>query len=363
LDAKVLGGKTSLGMLYENRSLERTWPDFAQTNKTDLSDHVIQAVGRVEWNADRSRTALGLGALGATEAGQVQPTVSIDGERRLQPGKDGWRVFGNAAWRADWDAPLVGSAYDPVLRSGASLKAGAGFSQGRFSVNAHGFGRYYPNPALPVPQAFAHYLEQVDPEFAWVSGVSTTAEWRTLHHFALGANITSAYGEYELPESSLPWTANSRLDMVSHLRVYPRSDSMLSVVLTHRAAWHRPLYAWHVNLSRTSEGEKIAGTRSVYDAGESTNLYRTDVRMNLDLKSKTKILLLENVRFYVEADNVFAPLESEALQFLGADNARQRSVVVQDADGNEQNGFDMVPFLAKGMGLYLQFGVEGNFGF
>ncbi len=49
------------------------------------------------------------------------------------------------------------------------------------------------------------------------------------------------------------------------------------------------------------------------------------------------------------------------LRFLGSDNARERSVVTQDKDSNHQNGYDVVPFMAKGMGLFIQFGVEGTF--
>jgi hypothetical protein len=235
------------------------------------------------------------------------------------------------------------------------------------NLSVHGFGRYYPDPALPTPQAFAHYLEQTSPDYAWVSGASANADWKTLHHIALGVNLSSVYGEYELPGGrSLPWTANSRLDMVSHLRIYPRSDSLLSVIVSHRAAWKRPLYGWHVDLSRMEDGVRIPGTRQVFDTGEFTDLFRTDVRMNLDLKSQTKTYLfifLENIRFYAEANNIFASVKSPALRFLGGDNARQRSVVVHDPDKNPDNGFDIVPFMAKGMGLYLQFGLEGNFGF
>jgi hypothetical protein len=47
---------------------------------------------------------------------------------------------------------------------------------------------------------------------------------------------------------------------------------------------------------------------------------------------------------------------------LGGENARERSVAIRDNDGNSENGFDIVPFMAKGMGFYLQFGVEGHFG-
>ena len=67
------------------------------------------------------------------------------------------------------------------------------------------------------------------------------------------------------------------------------------------------------------------------------------------------------MRFYVEADNVFSALDIDALKFLGADNARERSQVSKDFDGRSSNGFDLVPFMAKGMGIYLQFGVEANF--
>jgi hypothetical protein len=75
-----------------------------------------------------------------------------------------------------------------------------------------------------------------------------------------------------------------------------------------------------------------------------------------------KIFFLENVRFFVEADNIFSSLDIKALRFLGGENARERSVAVRDEDGDSKNGFDIVPFMAKGMGFYFQFGIEGNFG-
>ena len=63
----------------------------------------------------------------------------------------------------------------------------------------------------------------------------------------------------------------------------------------------------------------------------------------------------------MEANNILANLDVAALRFLGSDNARERSVVTQDKDSNHQNGYDVVPFMAKGMGLFIQFGVEGTF--
>ena len=48
----------------------------------------------------------------------------------------------------------------------------------------------------------------------------------------------------------------------------------------------------------------------------------------------------------------------DALKFLGSENGRERSWVTRDDDKNVANGYELVPFIAKGMGLYVQFGVE-----
>src|SRR5574344_83119 len=257
-------------------------------------------------------------------------------------------------WTSEWDDGELVSA----VESGASAKLGTGYRTKRLTWNVHGFGRYYYDPELPVPQAYAHYRELSDAEYAWVSGASGTLEARTLHHFALGTNASSIYGEYSLADGrSLPWQANSRLDMVTFFRYYPRKDSLVSVVLSHHAAWHRPLYYYEIKPSNTATGDR--GTRKIRDYNDFTDLYRTDIRVNLDLKGN--FAFFRDVRFYVEADNVFANLDSDALRFLGSDNDRQRSQVTDDYDGVASNGYKLIPFMAKGMGLYLQFGVEANF--
>ncbi len=93
---------------------------------------------------------------------------------------------------------------------------------------------------------------------------------------------------------------------------------------------------------------------------EFTDLFRTDVRVNLDLHRDKG--LFRDARFYLELDNFLSKLDVDALKFLGAQNARERSWVTEDADENSVNGYDLVPFMAKGMGLYLQFGVEVQLG-
>jgi len=297
-------------------------------------------------NENSIQSVLGIGGIFSLASNEPAPLASFDIEKGT--GKD-IAIFGNAAWRSDWDENIE------KLNSGATLKAGARYSLRGLKISAHGFGRYYPEPILPIPRAFESYKEMQKVNFGWVGGSQITLDFHTLHKLAFQSNISHIQGKYVLPnEKYLPWQANSRIDMVSHLRIYPRSDSLLSFIISHRAAMDRPLYEWEINPSQKE--------RHIKASDETTSLFRTDVRLNLDLKSKTRIFFLESVRFFLEADNIFAPMDIKALRFLGGENARERSVAVRDADGDSSNGFDIVPFMAKGMGLYVQFGIEGNFG-
>ena len=54
---------------------------------------------------------------------------------------------------------------------------------------------------------------------------------------------------------ALPWQANSRLDMVSHFRFYPRKI-LYSFLFSHHAAWHRPLYYYKITPSAIEGGEE-----------------------------------------------------------------------------------------------------------
>jgi hypothetical protein len=340
--------KLGFALLYDFHNVSKNWVDFGEEQNETLNDNVFQANAHYKIFGNNT---LGAGGILSLSSKQIKPLASLDMEKRIS---DNFAIFGNTAWRSDWDE---------VLNSGASAKAGTRLAFGGLKISTHLFGRYYPDPILPIPQAYEHYTEQQEVDFGWVSGGQITLDFHSLHRVAFQSNISRVYGEYELPDGkSLPWQANSSLDMVSHLRIYPRSDSLLSVILSHRAALNKPLYQWAIIPSRIENGERIQGQRHLMYADEKTSLFRTDVRFNLDLKSRVKIIFLENVRFYVEADNVFSAFDVDALRFLGGENARERSIAVHDKDGDSTNGFYIVPFMAKGMGFYLQFGVEGNFG-
>ena len=360
---QLFGADLSGALLYEHHIVTRKWPDFSKTQKSEFHANVITGTSRMTWKTQAQKTIFAFGAL-ADFDGHGSPMVSLDVDRNLSAGTpgvaqgQGFRLFGNAAWRGDWHETWNDGELESNILTGSSAKLGLGYSEKRFSLSGHGFGRYYLNPELPTPLAYAHYRELSDADYAWVFGAAAKMEARTLHHFALAINLSSVYGEYSLSDGrSLPWEANSRLDMSTSIRYYPLKDSLFSLILSHHAGWHRPLYYYKIKSSNSTT--ETLGTREIYDYNEFTDLFRTDIRANLDLPGH--LFFFRKVRFYLEADNVFANLDVDALRFLGGNNARERSLVVQDSDKRSSNGYKLVPFMAKGMGLYLQFGVEANF--
>jgi len=357
---RVMGAEASWAGDYVYHNVSRTWTGNKNgVTSATLSDHFMEGLGRLTWKPQDQRISLGGGAVGLV-ATAAAPVISLDWERRLYA-LDGLRIFGNSAWRSDYAIDPAVNGIDGILISGASAKLGLGLDQHSAKSSIHGFVRYLPNPQGPEPKAFWYYRELNKPNYAWVTGASGTTEFRTSHHVSLQGNLSSVYGEYAMQNGGvLAWPSNVRLEMATHLRIYPRSDSLLSLIISHRVAWHRPLYSYAIQLLDPASGG-TEGTRSVRDAGQFTDLYRTDFRLNLDLKSSWKPL--EDLRFYLEADNIFSPFGVNALKWLGSDNARERSEVTMDNDANADNGLDLVPFLAKGMGLYLQFGIESNLGF
>ncbi|MCF0220819.1 MAG: hypothetical protein HUK19_00850 [Fibrobacter sp.] len=358
-DGELLGAKLSGGLLYEHHILERNYPISGTVENGDFWTGVLSGAARMDWKNDYSRKILSVGAVADWSSHDALPMTSFDFEQNLSRRDTSyWHVFANAAFRGDWKPFYSNGDLDGGLESGTSVKIGGGYKSKYLVAQASAFGRYYHNPLLPMPKAYGYYDDVTPVDYAWVLGASGSLEYKTSHHFSMATNVSSVYGEYELVgDKSLPWEANSRLDIVSHFRYYPRKDSIISVILTHHAALHRPLYYYEIKPASSNGG---VGTRELKDLNEFTDMFRTDIRVNLDLNKKK--FLLNGARFYLEVDNLFANLDVPALKFLGSENLRERSWVVQDDNGKVGDGYDLVPFMAKGMGLFFQFGVEIQLG-
>lgn len=358
-DGELLGSKVSGALLYEHHILERNYPIAGSVKNTEFWTGVLSGAARMNWKSDYSQKILSVGAVADWSSHDALPTASFDFEQNLSKTDTAyWRLFANAAFRGDWKPFYKDGKLDGRLESGTSAKIGGGYKSKYLIAQAAGFGRYYHNPLLSMPKAYAYYNDVTPIDFAWVLGASGSLEYKTSHHFSMSTNVSSVYGEYELMnDKSLPWEANSRLDIVSHFRYYPRKDSIISVILTHHAALHRPVYYYEIKPAAENGG---IGTRELKDVNEFTDMFRTDIRVNLDLNKKR--FWFNNARFYLEVDNIFANMDVSALRFLGSENTRERSWVIQDSNGKTNDGYDLVPFMAKGMGLFFQFGVEVQLG-
>ena len=356
----ILGAKLSNALLYEHHLVERKYQDFGGTEKGEINAGVWSGVSRMNWQSDFAQRILSVGAIADLENGKAAPTASLDFDQNLSRIDTAyWRLVANAAYRSDWKPYYDDGELKGRLESGVSGKLGLGYNSKYLVAQGSGFGRYYPDPLLPMPKAYAQYNDVTPVDYAWVAGVSGTVELKTSHHFSMASNISSVYGEYELDGgTSLPWEANSRLDILSHFRYYPRKDSIISVIVTHHAALHRPLYYYEIMPSDIKYHTN--GSRRLKDLNEFTDMFRTDARVNLELVGKNAFF--RSARFYVEVDNIFANLDVDALKFLGSENGRERSWVTQDNNDDSNDGYDLVPFMAKGMGLYVQFGIEVQLG-
>jgi hypothetical protein len=169
----------------------------------------------------------------------------------------------------------------------------------------------------------------------------------------MNVNASVVQGDYHLEDDTfLPWEANRSLDLVSNIRILPRRDSLLSFILTYGANNDAPLYEYtglyDVNGLRTTERRTVGVNREF----ATVSRQRTDVRINLDLKSKWRPL--ESMRFFFEADNIFADSEGSTFSYLGGANQRRRGWTRSNTNG------DLVPVVTRGLGLYIVFGFEGK---
>jgi hypothetical protein len=219
----------------------------------------------------------------------------------------------------------------------------------RYALSA--YSRLYREPSLPEPEVFWNYAETQKTDFAYVSGGNFSAQWFPNHHVGLGVNGSVVQGDYVLESGDyLPWEMNRTLDLVSNLRFLPRRDSLLSIIVTYNVNNGVPLYEYQGLFAEgSSTGERRV---AVSTFRPEVSRQRLDLRINLDLKSKWRPL--ESMRFFFEADNIFADFDGNGLGWVGGDNERRRGWTRANTNG------DLEPVIARGMGLFILFGVEGK---
>jgi hypothetical protein len=212
------------------------------------------------------------------------------------------------------------------------------------------YSRLYKDPVLPAPEVFWNYAETHSSDYAYVNGGNLTVSWLPSHHFGVNVNASMVEGDYHLEDDSfLPWESNRSLDLVSNIRILPRSDSLLSFILTYGASNDAPLYEYSGLYGNAPTQHR---TIRLNEENPFVSRQRTDVRINLDLKSHWRPL--DAMRFFFEADNIFADFDNSSFSFLGGANERRRGWTRANPYG------DLVPVVTRGMGLFIMFGFEGK---
>lgn len=314
---------------------------------------------RLRWNVGKKQTLEA--ALGASFVYQalfqgaddgIKTPMPLASLRYSRPLAGNFTGYGEVALRENTDILPTGvNRIDAVTTSSVEGKIGTEASWlDEIKMTASLYSRFYKDPVLPVPEVFWNYAETHSSDFAYANGGNVTMAWLPSHHFGMNVNASVVQGDYHLENDSyLPWEANRSLDLVSNIRILPRSDSLLSFIFTYGANNDAPLYEYTGLYDRGSTQRRTVGPNRDYPL---VSRQRTDVRINLDLKSHWRPL--ESMRFFFEADNIFADFDNSSLTYLGGANERRRGWT------RANNSGDLLPVVTRGMGLFIMFGFEGK---
>ncbi len=365
-NAKLLGAGYGYGLDLEYLKQDRVFTDISpglhRPEKTQ--DYMLgNALLRLKWNTGTNRTleaAVGASIvyqalLAGVDAG-FQAPAPLASLRYTRPLVGGLTGYAETAVRANTAIqPTALDTVTAVTTSSAEGKLGIeGGWKDEIKMTASVYSRLYKDPVLPVPEVFWNYVETHRSDYAYASGANVTVAWLPSHHFGVNVNASSVQGDYHLEDNDqfLPWEANRTLDVVSNIKILPRSDSLLSFIFTYGANNDAPLYEYtglFVPATGTRTQKRTVGVERDFP---TVSRQRTDVRINLDLKSHWRPL--ESMRFFFEADNIFADQDNSNLDFLGGANRRKRGWTRSNTNG------DLLPVVTKGMGLFIMFGFEGK---
>jgi hypothetical protein len=364
-NSKLLGAAFGYGLDLEYLDQDRDFSDIQSVfAREERSQSYLLGNGllRLRWTVGEKQTldaAAGASMvyqslLADTDPGlkTVAPLASLRYTRPLFGSLTG---YGEVAIRENTAIQPTGfNRIEAVTTSSAEGKIGTEAAwTDEIKMTASLYSRFYKDPTLPTPEIFWNYDETHSSDYAYANGGNLTVAWLPSHHFGMNMNASIVQGDYHLEDDTyLPWEANRSLDLVSNIRILPRRDSLLSFILTYGANNDAPLYEYtglYNNAVRKSTQQRSVGVNQEFG---TVSRQRTDVRINLDLKSKWRPL--ESMRFFFEADNIFADAQSDAFAWLGGANQRRRGWSRANPNG------DLVPVVTRGLGLYIVFGFEGK---
>ncbi len=364
LSLRLWGAKTSLGGDIDYNLQSREYMGTGTRHNTLERDLALaSALFRLRWNLSQGRgVSAALGAEGGWDAptegekaGLVAP-MPLATVRYTHPLNRDYEAYAEAGMRQA--VSLEPTGFNEVTAHATpsgEIKVGVDKSRGeQIRFTSALYARLYQDPTLPAPDVYWNYAETHSSDYAYVRGVTGTATWLPSHHLGMFVNASFVDGDYHLDDGNyLPWVANRTLDLVGNMRVLPRRDSLFSLIMTYTVSNGVPLYEyrglWDNNLGAATGRRSIATSTDF----PTVSRQRLDMRINVDLKSKWKPL--DGMRFFFEADNIFAEMEGTGAEFLGGNNRRHRGW------SRANNTGTLVPMATRGLGLFVFFGVEAKF--
>lgn len=198
------------------------------------------------------------------------------------------------------------------------------------------------NPEMPNEE-FKLLTSSNAAEFAWSAGAALNAEYHHIY-WSLRSAISHTSGQYS---NDIAWEGNRLLESDNSVRFYPVRDSMFALILRYNASIGQPQYDYKLNATNQ--------TIEISDA-KYTERYRTDIKMTVDIPKKS---IFRKLRLFVELNNLFGSMDDSSLEFLGSKNLRKRGYTAKQLSSGD---YKYTPYLARGMGFFMQFGVEGQLG-
>lgn len=361
-DSPLWGANYSYGLELNYLNETREFSDKTSNQNYNTDQSMLEGTGllRLKWEHDKSLWTSSAG-INYFTGGLPLPVLQGRYTRSIF---DSFSGYGDISLRQSTSfEPVDINEVAAYTTTSMEAKTGVtGSTPGNINFTCDLYTRYYHKPLLPEPDVYWNYKELRSADYAMVFGTNLSATWQPWHHFAMSVNGSVVQGDYYLSDGgALPWEANRTLSLVSNLRIVPRRDSLLSIIITYNVNNDQPIYEYelpqHPIGGVNSRNDKE--TRYIKQSVEypTVSRQRLDARLNLDLSSTWRPL--DKARLFFQVSNIFADYDGSFLGWLGGNNAKQRGWT--RISPNSNNSGDLTPIVIQGLGLFILFGFEMNF--
>lgn len=239
------------------------------------------------------------------------------------------------------------------------VKVGAGKALGPVELSSTLYWRSIDRPELPKADFLWIFPHSQKTDEATILGGTLQAKWTSWHPLQVQTNFSRVQGDYTLSDgTTMEWEANRHFDAWTMIKYHPRTDTLISVILSHSASLGKPYYQFRIDtLTKTLS---VQQDPTAPEGAKVRDQYRTDVRAEITLP--TNLSPFQQIRFYAEVQNLFGQLGADWSRYLGGNNYRARSWTPIHSNGASGKVIGADPLYASGTDLFFSFGIEARLG-